>query len=123
MDGYSDKTVYGCACLGVISDSSTLPYPPQTGGRTDHLVIEQDFHSVVSQLELELRPLVEAERSVLVDILYQPHRLFRKGSEAESTCQRQSGGFISRCVSRSYHLQAVWNRSKWLCLFNIFFKL
>uniref|UniRef100_A0A6A7G5P7 Inositol 1,4,5-trisphosphate receptor n=5 Tax=Hirondellea gigas TaxID=1518452 RepID=A0A6A7G5P7_9CRUS len=71
----------------------------QVGGRTDHLVIEQDFNSVVSQLELELRPLVEAELSVLVDILYQPHRLFRKGSEAEYTCQKQSGGFISRLIS------------------------
>ena len=70
--------------------------PSQVGGRTDHLVIEQDFNSVVSQLELELRPLVDAELSVLVDILYQPHTLFRKGSEAAFTCQRQSGGFISR---------------------------
>jgi len=70
----------------------------QSSGRTDHLVIEQDFHSVVSQLELELRPMVAAELSVLVDILYQPHKLFRPGSQAEVICQRQTGGFISRFV-------------------------
>ncbi|CAL4148727.1 unnamed protein product, partial [Meganyctiphanes norvegica] len=61
-------------------------------GRMDHLVIEQDFHSVSSVLENELRPLVSAELSVLVDILYQPQLLFRPGSEASKNCQ--NGGFI-----------------------------
>ncbi|XP_042858800.1 inositol 1,4,5-trisphosphate receptor-like [Penaeus japonicus] len=65
-------------------------------GRMDHLVIEQDFHSVVSVLEAELRPLVAAELSVLVDILYQPHLLFRPDSEASIKCQ--NGGFISRLI-------------------------
>ena len=60
----------------------------------DHLVIEQDFHSVSSVLENELRPLVSAELSVLVDILYQPQLLFRSGSEASKNCQ--NGGFIQR---------------------------
>lgn len=63
-------------------------------GRMDHLVIEQDFNSVVSVLEAELRPLVAAELSVLVDILYQPHKLFRPDSEASIKCK--NGGFISR---------------------------
>lgn len=65
-------------------------------GKMDHLVIEQDFHSVVSVLEAELRPLVTAELSVLVDILYQPHLLFRPDSEASIKCQ--NGGFISRLI-------------------------
>ncbi|XP_066945110.1 inositol 1,4,5-trisphosphate receptor isoform X32 [Macrobrachium rosenbergii] len=65
-------------------------------GRMDHLVIEQDFNSVVSVLEAELRPLVSAELSVLVDILYQPHMLFRPESEASLKCQ--NGGFISRLI-------------------------
>ncbi|XP_047489023.1 inositol 1,4,5-trisphosphate receptor-like isoform X3 [Penaeus chinensis] len=68
----------------------------QLSGRMDHLVIEQDFHSVVSVLEAELRPLVAAELSVLVDILYQPHLLFRPDSEASIKCQ--NGGFISRLI-------------------------
>ncbi|RXG67948.1 Ryanodine receptor 1 [Armadillidium vulgare] len=64
--------------------------------RMDHLVIEQDFHSVVSALEGELHPLVAAELSVLVDILYQPHLLFLPGSEAHQKCAK--GGFISRLI-------------------------
>ncbi|XP_071518112.1 inositol 1,4,5-trisphosphate receptor [Panulirus ornatus] len=68
----------------------------QLSGRMDHLVIEQDFNSVVSVLEAELRPLVAAELSVLVDILYQPHRLFRPDSEASIKCK--NGGFISRLI-------------------------
>lgn len=57
-------------------------------------MIEQDFNSVVSVLESELRPLVAAELSVLVDILYQPHRLFPPDSDASIKCK--NGGFISR---------------------------
>nr|XP_045591982.1 inositol 1,4,5-trisphosphate receptor-like isoform X4 [Procambarus clarkii] len=68
----------------------------QLSGRMDHLVIEQDFNSVVSVLEAELRPLVSAELSVLVDILYQPHKLFRPDSEASIKCK--NGGFISRLI-------------------------
>ncbi|KAK4321538.1 hypothetical protein Pmani_007659 [Petrolisthes manimaculis] len=65
-------------------------------GRMDHLVIEQDFNSVVSVLEAELRPLVAAELSVLVDILYQPHKLFHPDSKASIKCK--NGGFISRLI-------------------------
>ncbi|XP_066945080.1 inositol 1,4,5-trisphosphate receptor isoform X5 [Macrobrachium rosenbergii] len=72
------------------------PADGKLAGRMDHLVIEQDFNSVVSVLEAELRPLVSAELSVLVDILYQPHMLFRPESEASLKCQ--NGGFISRLI-------------------------
>ena len=58
------------------------------------MVIETDFNSVVSVLEAELRPLVAAELGVLVDILYQPHKLFRPDSEASAKCL--NGDFISR---------------------------
>ncbi|XP_076048925.1 inositol 1,4,5,-trisphosphate receptor isoform X4 [Oratosquilla oratoria] len=68
----------------------------QLTARNDHLVIEQDFNSVVSVLAAELRPLEAAELSVLVDILYQPHQLFKPGSEERKKCQ--NGGFISRLI-------------------------
>ncbi|XP_050733369.1 inositol 1,4,5-trisphosphate receptor type 1-like isoform X4 [Eriocheir sinensis] len=68
----------------------------QLSGRMDHLVIEQDFNSVVSVLESELQPLVAAELSVLVDILYQPHHLFPPDSDASIKCK--NGGFISRLI-------------------------
>ena len=60
----------------------------------DHQIIEQDFNSVFSVLEAELGPLVSAELSVLVDILYQPEKLFRPGSDASMKCE--NCGFISR---------------------------
>ena len=60
----------------------------------DHLIIEQNFNSVVSSLEAELKPLGTAEMSVLVDILYQPHLLFNPGTEAHQKCEK--GGFITR---------------------------
>lgn len=39
-------------------------------------------------------PLVNAELSVLVDVLHQPELLFPEGSDARNRCE--SGGFISK---------------------------
>ncbi len=39
-------------------------------------------------------PLVNAELSVLVDVLHQPELLFLEGTDARSRCE--SGGFISK---------------------------
>lgn len=43
-------------------------------------------------LEKQLRPLVQAELSVLVDVLHTPEALFPPGTKCEI------GGFISRSV-------------------------
>jgi hypothetical protein len=52
------------------------------------------FHSfeqdIVVLLEKQLRPLVQAELSVLVDVLHCPEALFPAGTKCEI------GGFISR---------------------------
>jgi len=45
-------------------------------------------------LEDQLKPLVYAEISVLVDILHHPEYLFERGSEGRGKCE--SGGFISK---------------------------
>jgi len=45
-------------------------------------------------LEDQLKPLVQAELSVLVDILHHPEYLFELGSEGRQKCE--SGGFISK---------------------------
>lgn len=44
-------------------------------------------------------PLVNAELSVLVDVLHQPELLFLEGSDARNRCE--SGGFISKWVLSS----------------------
>ena len=38
-------------------------------------------------LEDQLRPLILAEQSVLVDVLYKPERLFPSGAEAKRKCE------------------------------------
>lgn len=49
---------------------------------------------IVSLLEDQLKPLVEAELSLLVDILYRSELLFPMGTESRKRCE--SGGFIRR---------------------------
>lgn len=58
-----------------------------------HLISLQD---IVQLLEDQLKPLVQAELSVLVDVLHKPEVLFPTGSDARKKCE--SGGFISRLV-------------------------
>ena len=50
----------------------------------------------MSILEDQLRPLVQAELSVLVDVLHRPELLFPMGTDARQKCE--SGGFISKWV-------------------------
>lgn len=52
------------------------------------------FQDIVSLLEDQLKPLVEAELSLLVDILYRSELLFPMGTESRKRCE--SGGFIRR---------------------------
>ena len=49
---------------------------------------------IVSALEDRLRPLVQAELSVLVDVLHRPELLFPENTDARRKCE--SGGFISK---------------------------
>ena len=59
--------------------------------RMDRTIIE-GLQDIVSVLEDHLKPLVQAELSVLVDILYRPELLFPSGTEARRKCE--NGGFI-----------------------------
>ena len=63
--------------------------------RLDRSIIES-LQDIVALLEEQLRPLVQAESSVLVDILYRPEMLFPASSESRSRCE--SGGFIQKLV-------------------------
>ncbi|CAG0888142.1 unnamed protein product, partial [Cyprideis torosa] len=78
--------------------------------RSDRSVIE-GLHDIVSLLEDQLKPLVQAESSVLVDILYRPECLFPVGSEARKKCER--GGFVSRLVRHTEKL--IEEREEKLC--------
>lgn len=67
----------------------------------DRTILE-GLHDIVSVLEDHLRSLVNAELSVLVDILYRPELLFPVGTEARRKCE--NGGFIKRLVNHTSQL-------------------
>lgn len=52
------------------------------------------LQDIINSLEERLQPLVEAELSVLVDVLHRPELLFMEGTEAYQRCE--SGGFLSK---------------------------
>merc|ERR1719317_1725920 len=66
--------------------------------RMDRTVIE-GLHDIVSVLEDHLKPLVQAEVSVLVDVLYRPELLFPTGPDARRKCE--NGGFIRRLITHT----------------------
>ncbi|XP_050529247.1 inositol 1,4,5-trisphosphate receptor [Daktulosphaira vitifoliae] len=69
--------------------------------RLDKSIIE-GLQDIVLLLEDQLKPLVQAELSLLVDILYRPELLFPVGTEARIRCE--SGGFIHRLIKHSEQL-------------------
>lgn len=62
-------------------------------GAVNRSIIE-GLQDIVLLLKDQLKPLVLAELSLLVDILYKPELLFPPGTEARKRCE--NGGFISR---------------------------
>ena len=59
----------------------------------------EGLHDIVSVLEDHLKPLVQAEVSVLVDVLYRPELLFPAGPDARRKCE--NGGFIRRLITHT----------------------
>lgn len=53
-----------------------------------------ELQDIVSALEDRLRPLVQAELSVLVDVLHRPELLFPENTDSRKKCE--SGGFICK---------------------------
>ncbi|XP_038054419.1 inositol 1,4,5-trisphosphate receptor isoform X2 [Patiria miniata] len=68
----------------------------------DYRSIIEGLQDIVSLLEDQLRPLVQAELSVLVDVLHRPELLFPPGTEARQKCE--SGGFISKLIKHTEKL-------------------
>lgn len=73
----------------------------QSQPKLDRSIIE-GLQDIVSLLEDQLKPLVEAEQSLLVDILYRSERLFPEGTESRKRCE--SGGFIRRLIKHAEKL-------------------
>ncbi|XP_012277978.1 inositol 1,4,5-trisphosphate receptor isoform X3 [Orussus abietinus] len=69
--------------------------------RLDRSIIE-GLQDIVSLLEEQLKPLVQSELSLLVDILYRPELLFPAATEARKRCE--NGGFIHRLIKHTEKL-------------------
>ncbi|XP_058230088.1 inositol 1,4,5-trisphosphate receptor type 1 isoform X1 [Hemibagrus wyckioides] len=72
------------------------------GASKDYRNIIERLQDIVSALEDRLRPLVQAELSVLVDVLHRPELLFPENTEARKKCE--SGGFISKLIKHTKQL-------------------
>ncbi|XP_029457322.1 inositol 1,4,5-trisphosphate receptor type 1 isoform X1 [Rhinatrema bivittatum] len=68
----------------------------------DYRNIIERLQDIVSSLEDRLRPLVQAELSVLVDVLHRPELLFPENTEARRKCE--SGGFICKLIRHTKQL-------------------
>ncbi|XP_063282731.1 inositol 1,4,5-trisphosphate receptor type 1 isoform X1 [Pelobates fuscus] len=72
-----------------------------TASRDYRNIIER-LQDIVSSLEDRLRPLVQAELSVLVDVLHRPELLFPENTDARRKCE--SGQFICKLIRHTKQL-------------------
>ncbi|XP_053524960.1 inositol 1,4,5-trisphosphate receptor type 3 isoform X2 [Artibeus jamaicensis] len=82
----------------------TFPRVTPTANQWDYKNIIEKLQDIITALEERLRPLVQAELSVLVDVLHLPELLFLEGSEAHQRCE--SGGFLSKLIQHTQDLMA-----------------
>ncbi|XP_048589146.1 inositol 1,4,5-trisphosphate receptor isoform X2 [Nematostella vectensis] len=68
----------------------------------DYRSIIEGLQDIVSLLEDQLRPLIQAESSLLVDVLYRPDLMFPGHSEARQ--KAGDGGFVTRLVNHTKRL-------------------
>uniref|UniRef100_A0A8C6JRQ5 Inositol 1,4,5-trisphosphate receptor n=1 Tax=Melopsittacus undulatus TaxID=13146 RepID=A0A8C6JRQ5_MELUD len=89
----------------------TFPRVSATPNQWDYKNIIEKLQDIISALEDRLKPLVEAELSVLVDVLHRPELLFMEGTEAFQRCE--SGGFLSKLVQ---HTKDLMETEEKLCI-------
>ncbi|KAH0618796.1 hypothetical protein JD844_018273 [Phrynosoma platyrhinos] len=91
--------------------SRTFPRVSATANQWDYKNIIEKLQDIINALEERLQPLVEAELSVLVDVLHRPELLFMEGTEAYQRCE--SGGFLSKLVQ---HTKDLMETEEKLCI-------
>ncbi|VVD05657.1 unnamed protein product [Leptidea sinapis] len=95
-------------CIRTLTKSRSIAIPLeleakiQTSNLQNDRSVMEGLQEIVSLLEEQLRPLLQAEQSLLVDILYKPHRLFT--SPGELMHPHTSGIFISRLIRHTEKL-------------------
>ncbi|XP_036388451.1 inositol 1,4,5-trisphosphate receptor type 3 isoform X2 [Megalops cyprinoides] len=91
--------------------SSRSNRPAAPNNPWDYKNIIEKLQDIINTLEERLKPLVNAELSVLVDVLQQPELLFLEGTDARARCE--SGGFISKLIQ---HTKALMGSEEKLCI-------
>ncbi|XP_055463164.1 inositol 1,4,5-trisphosphate receptor type 3 [Psammomys obesus] len=89
----------------------TFPRAIPTANQWDYKNIIEKLQDIITALEERLKPLVQAELSVLVDMLHWPELLFPEGSEAYQRCE--SGGFLSKLIR---HTKGLMESEEKLCV-------
>ncbi|XP_005881983.1 PREDICTED: inositol 1,4,5-trisphosphate receptor type 1 [Myotis brandtii] len=94
-------------CIRVLSDVGKTRFRPHVSpsvlaASRDYRNIIERLQDIVSALEDRLRPLVQAELSVLVDVLHRPELLFPENTDARRKCE--SGGFICKLIKHTKQL-------------------
>ncbi|XP_069797807.1 inositol 1,4,5-trisphosphate-gated calcium channel ITPR3 isoform X2 [Narcine bancroftii] len=80
----------------------TFPRAGGTQQQWDYKNIIEKLQDIIATLEDRLQPLVEAELSVLVDVMHKPELLFMEGTEARERCE--SGKFIFKLIEHTKDL-------------------
>uniref|UniRef100_A0A7M4FYF6 Inositol 1,4,5-trisphosphate receptor n=1 Tax=Crocodylus porosus TaxID=8502 RepID=A0A7M4FYF6_CROPO len=79
------------------------------GPSWDYRNIIEKLQDVVSALEHQFTPMMQAEFSVLVDVLHSPELLFPEGSDARIRC----GAFMSKLIN---HTKKLMEKEEKLCI-------
>uniref|UniRef100_A0A4W6FFI6 Inositol 1,4,5-trisphosphate receptor n=1 Tax=Lates calcarifer TaxID=8187 RepID=A0A4W6FFI6_LATCA len=78
----------------------------RNAARRDSVVTaSRDYRNIIERLQVQydrLRPLVQAELSVLVDVLHRPELLFPENTDSRKKCE--SGGFICKLIKHTKQL-------------------
>ncbi|XP_044869842.1 inositol 1,4,5-trisphosphate receptor type 3 isoform X2 [Mauremys mutica] len=89
----------------------TFPRGLAPPNQWDYKNIIEKLQDIINALEERFKPLVEAEVSVLVDVLHRPELLFMEGTDAYQRCE--SGGFLSKLVQ---HTKDLMESEEKLCI-------
>ncbi|XP_032109314.1 inositol 1,4,5-trisphosphate receptor type 3 isoform X2 [Sapajus apella] len=109
----------GASCAAAIQRNTSsykattraFPRVTPTANQWDYKNIIEKLQDIITALEERLKPLVQAELSVLVDVLHWPELLFLEGSEAYQRCE--SGGFLSKLIQ---HTKDLMQSEEKLCI-------
>uniref|UniRef100_A0A4W3GI20 Inositol 1,4,5-trisphosphate receptor n=1 Tax=Callorhinchus milii TaxID=7868 RepID=A0A4W3GI20_CALMI len=87
------------------SSTRAFPRTPASQQQWEYKNIIEKLQDIITKLEERLKPLVDAEFHVLVDVLHRPDLLFMEGSDAKQRCE--NGGFISKLIQHTKDLMAT----------------